>query len=110
MNIEFTKQKKEIVGFECRNAIASFPGSDIESFDIWYTEELPLDNPNEKTPFHRIPGVLLEFNTIMGNANMHMVAKSCEAARIPARIFDLPKNYKRVTKAEMETILNALLD
>jgi GLPGLI family protein len=110
MNIEFTKQTKEIIGFDCRKAIASFPDGSIESFDIWYTEELQLNKPNGNSPFKKIPGVLLEFNTIMGNANMHMVAKNCDVTRIPARVFDLPKNYKEVSKLEMETILNALLD
>jgi GLPGLI family protein len=110
MNIEFTRQTKEIIGFDCRKAVASFPDGDIESFDIWYTDELELDKPNGNSPFQKIPGVLLEFNTIMGNANMHMVAKSCDVSRIPARIFDLPKNYTQVSKLEMETILNALLD
>ncbi len=110
MDIEFTRQTKDIIGFECRKAIASFPEGHIESFDIWYTEDLQLDKPNGNTPFQKIPGVLLEFNTIMGNANMHMVARNCDVTRIPARIFELPKNYKRVSKAEIETILNALLD
>jgi len=110
MDIEFTRQTKEIIGFDCRKAIASFPDGGIESFDIWYTEELQLDKPNGNSPFQKIPGVLLEFNTIMGNANMHMVAESWDVTRIPARIFELPKNYTRVSKAEIETILNALLD
>jgi hypothetical protein len=94
MDIDFTKQTKEILGFGCKKAIASFPGDSIESFDIWYTEDMQL----------------LEFNTIMGNANMHMVATKYEVTRIPSRTFDLPKNYTRVSKPEMETILNALLD
>ena len=110
MDIEFTRQTKEIIGFDCRKAIASFPDGSIESFDIWYTEELQLNKPNGKSPFQKIPGVLLEFNTIMGNANMHMVAKRCDVTRIPARIFELPKNYTQVSKLEIETILNALLD
>ncbi len=110
MDIEFTRQTKEIIGFDCRKAIASFPDGGIESFDIWYTEELQLNKPNGKSPFQKIPGVLLEFNTIMGNANMHMVAKRCDVTRIPARIFELPKNYTQVSKLEIETILNALLD
>jgi GLPGLI family protein len=110
MNIEFTRQTKEIIGFDCKKAIASFPDGAIESFDIWYTDELQLEKPNGNSPFQKIPGVLLEFNTIMGNANMHMVARSCDVTRIPARIFDLPKNYTQVSKLEMETILNALLD
>ncbi len=110
MKIEFTRQSKEIIGFNCRKAIASFPDSNIKSFDIWYTEELQLDKPNGNSPFQEIPGVLLEFNTIMGNANMHMVAKNCDVTRIPARVFEFPKNYTPVSKLEIETILNALLD
>jgi GLPGLI family protein len=110
MDIEFTRQTKEIIGFDCKKAIASFPDGSIESFDIWYTEDLQLDKPNGNTPFRKIPGVLLEFNTIMGNANMHMVAMNCDVTRIPAKIFELPKNYKQVSKLEIETILNALLD
>jgi GLPGLI family protein len=110
MDIEFTRQTKEIIGFNCRKAIASFPEADIESFDIWYTEELQLDKPNGNSPFQKIPGVLLEFNTIMGNANMHMVALNFDVTRVPARVFDLPKNYTQVSKLEIETILNALLD
>jgi GLPGLI family protein len=110
MDIEFTRQTKEIIGFKCKKAIASFPNGGIEAFDIWYTEDLQLDKPNGNSPFQKIPGVLLEFNTIMGNANMHMVARNRNDARIPAKIFELPKNYTQVTKLEMETILNALLD
>jgi GLPGLI family protein len=110
MEIKFTRQTKEIIGFDCRRAIASFPDGDIDSFDIWYTDELKLDKPNGNSPFQEIPGVLLEFNTIMGNANMHMIASNCDITRIPPRIFELPKNYTEVNKAEMETILNALLD
>jgi GLPGLI family protein len=110
MDIEFTRQTKEILGLDCKKAIARFPDGSIESFDIWYTEEIHLDKPNGNSPFQKIPGVLLEFNTIMGNAHMHMVAKNWDVKRIPAKIFDLPKNYTEVSKLEMETILNALLD
>jgi hypothetical protein len=40
----------------------------------------------------------------MGNANMHMVARSCDVTRIPVRIFDLPKNYKQVSKFVDDTV------
>jgi GLPGLI family protein len=110
IDIKFTRQTKEIIGFHCKNAIASFPDDSIGSFDIWYTEELQIEKLNGNSPFDKIPGVPLEFNTIMGDANMHMVATSIDITRIPARVFDLPKNYKQISKLEMETILNALLD
>lgn len=110
MEIEFTRQSKEIIGFDCRKAVASFPDGSIESFDIWYTEDLELEKPNGNSPFEKIPGVLLEFNTIMGNTNMHMIAQNCDVTKIHAKVFDRPKNYTKVPKAEIETILNALLD
>jgi hypothetical protein len=110
MKLIYTDSIKDIVGFPCLNAIASFPEGGIESFDIWYTEELGIRNPNSNTPFSDIPGVLLEFNTLMGNANMHMVATAYEARHIPPKQFQPPRNYKPVSKAEIEKILNALMN
>ena len=110
MHLEFTDSTKEIAGLQCLKAIASFPDNGIESFDIWYTEELGLENPNINTPFEEIPGVLLEFNTLMGNTNMHMSATAFEARHIPQKKFLSPQNYRPVSKSEMESILNALLN
>jgi len=108
--MEFKERKKEIAGLHCMHVIASFPGNGIEPFDIWYTEELDLVNPNSNSPFIEIPGVLLEFNTFMGNANMHMLATSYDVQHIPQKQFQPPKEYRPVTKGEMESILNALMN
>jgi GLPGLI family protein len=110
MNLQYTDSTKEIVGLNCRHVVASFPENGIESFDIWYTEEIDVDNPNSNSPFNDIPGVLLEFNTLMGNANMHMIATSYNAQKIPQKLFQIPKNYREVTKAEIEGILETLMN
>ncbi len=110
MKLEYTDSTKQIAGLNCLHAIAKFPDNGIEAFDIWYTEELGLINPNNNTPFMDIPGVLLEFNTLMGNANMHMMATGYEARHIPPKHFQAPKNFKPVSKAEIEKILNALMN
>lgn len=110
MELEFTDSLKEIAGLKCRHAIARFPENGIEPFDIWYTREIGLNRPNGNTPFKDIPGVLLEFNTLMGNANMHMVATSYENQHIPRKQFQPPRNYSPVSKMEMESILNALMN
>lgn len=110
MRLEFTEQTKEIAGLQCNHAMASFPNNGIEPFDIWYTEELGIDNPNSNSPFHDIPGVLLEFNTLMGNANMHMTATSHSVQKISEKQFQLPKNYRPVSRTEIESILEALMN
>ena len=110
MQLEFTGKTTEIAGFPCKHALASFPGDGIESFDIWYTEEIPLNHPNGNSPFRDIPGVMLEFNTFLGNITMHVKATNYEAVGIQDSEFQSPKKYRPVTKAEMEKIINALLD
>jgi GLPGLI family protein len=109
MQLSFTDSIKDIAGLECMQAIASFPGNGIEPFNIWYTTELGLSNPNSNSPFREIPGVLLEFSTLMGNANMHMVATGFGPQHIPQKVFQPPKNFRPVSKDEMDRILNALM-
>ncbi len=110
MQLEFTDSVRQIAGLECRKAIASFPGNAINPFNIWYTEEIGLTNPNGNSPFREIPGVMLEFNTLMGNANMHMTATGYVPLHISQKQFQAPKNFRPVSKDEMDRILSALLD
>jgi GLPGLI family protein len=110
MVLTHTDSVKEIAGLPCRQAVASFPGNGIDPFNIWYTTEIALEDPNNNTPFSKIPGVMLEFNTLMGNANMHMIATDFTSQHIPQKHFQLPRNYRPVSKAEMESILEALMN
>ena len=110
MQLEYTDKTKEIAGLHCKHAMASFPHSGIEPFDIWYTEELDIANPNSNSPFNDVPGVLLEFHTLMGNANMHMIATSHSIQKIPPKQFQPPTNYRPVSKTEIENILDALMN
>jgi len=110
MQLEYTDKTKEITGLLCKHAMASFPHNGIEPFDIWYTEELEIANPNSNNPFNDVPGVLLEFNTLMGNANMHMIATSQTIKKIPPKHFQAPNNYRPVSKVEIERILEALMN
>ncbi len=110
MQLDYSDKTKEISGLMCKHARASFPDNGIEPFDIWYTEELGISDPNSNSPFNDIPGVLLEFNTLMGNANMHMIATSHSIQKIPLKHFQAPKNYRPVSKAEIDSILEALMN
>ena len=110
MLLEFTDRTKEVEGFECKHAMASFPDDHIEPFDIWYTEEIPLDHPNGNSPFRDVPGVMLEFNSLLGDVTIHMQATRYEAIQLNDKDFRPPQDYRPVTKAEMEKIIHALLD
>jgi GLPGLI family protein len=110
MVIEYTGNTKEVAGFLCEEAIASFPDSGSESFTIYYTTDLKIKKPNATSPYYQIPGVMMEFNTTLGNATMRIIAKNFKSVRIPDKEFSIPDGYHRVSKKEIENILHALME
>jgi GLPGLI family protein len=109
MKIEFSGNTKEVAGFHCEEAIASFPDSKTESFTIYYTNEIKVKKPNATSPYYQIPGVMMEFNTSMGDARMRVIAQVYKPVRIPDKEFSIPDGYRPVSKSEIENILHALM-
>ena len=110
MKIIYTDESKEILGFTGKKAIISFPDSSRDSFPIYYTTEISLKNPNIMNPYKEIPGVLLEFRANLGNSEIQMVAEKYSPEYLPDKEFHYPRNYREISKHEMEKIINALLE
>lgn len=110
MTITNTNETKEILGFIGRKAIISFPETNNESFPVYYTTEIKLKNPNISSPYKDIPGVLLEFRAILGQSEIQIIAENYYAEYLPDKEFHFPRNYKEISKHEMEKIINALLE
>lgn len=109
IEISFTDGTREIAGFKCKKAIAEFPDNDHPGFDIYYTEEIPIKNPNKNTPFEKIDGVLMEFQMKMDGLEMKLTADSYNAHEIPDEEFDIPTQYHPISKDKMQEIIAALL-
>jgi len=110
MKITFTDETKEIIGLTGKKAIVSFPGTDNDSFPIYYTTEINVKNPNITSPYKDIPGVLLEFRANLGQSEIHMIAEKYKTENLPDKEFHFPRNYREISKQDMERILNALLE
>lgn len=110
MTITYTDETKEILGFTGQKALISFPKSDNESFAIYYTTEIKVKNPNILNPYKEIPGVLLEFRANLGQSEINLVAENYYAENLPDKEFHFPRNYKEISRHEMEKIINALLE
>ncbi len=110
MKITFTDETKEIIGLTGKKAIVFFPGTDNDSFPIYYTTEINVKNPNITSPYKDIPGVLLEFRANLGQSEIHMVAEKYKPEYLPDKEFNFPRNYREISKQDMEKILNALLE
>jgi len=107
MRIAFTDQTKTIAGFECKHARVTFAENPERDFDLYYTTEIAIHEPNWCTPFHEIKGVLMEARVNRFNIDMHMVAKSVTRQRFDENEFKVTQSYQPITFEDMEDIFQS---
>jgi hypothetical protein len=97
-----------LVGILCQKASVT-DVSTRKSFDVFYTSNIDLQNPNANTPYQNIHGLLLQFGIQMKNLKMKLTAKKINQKEIDNDEFIIPTGYKRISKNQMEEIINTLL-
>ena len=101
-----TSKTTVICGFNCKNAEVSFPGRNDRVFEIWYTDEIDVKNPNAATPFSEIEGVLMSFFFLMGPSEMHFLAETVYKKDIPDKTFERREKYLRVSRQEIDNFIS----
>ncbi len=108
--LEFTNQTREILGYTCRRVIARVTddmGVEHES-DIYYTDEIPGEAFNFDSPYHEIPGLMLEYELRVGPLNIQYEAQSVRRRWIVGgRNFFVTRDYERVTYNELRQMLQS---
>jgi len=110
MTIEYGNEVKNICGYECKPAIISFPSSDMKSFTVYYTNEIPIKNPNSSNPYINIDGVLLEFHLNLSKVEMKLTAKSVSFKQISSKEFKNKSNFKKVPGEFITTVLDKIME
>lgn len=110
LQITFTDEKRIIAGLNCKKAMITFSDPSQSPFELYYTEDIKLKNPNKSNPFSVIDGVLIQFNIRMSNIEMQLVASKYKKENVSADIFDVPDNYKKVSRDKLSGVLNKLLE
>ena len=64
-------------------------------FEIWYTNEIKVKNPNASTPFSEIDGVLMSFFFFLGPAELHFDAETVYKKEIPDEAFERRNRFIR---------------
>ncbi len=109
--MEVTKTSKTLVlcGFKCKNAEVTFPYDRSKIYNIWYTDEIPVRNPNASTPFNQIDGVLLSFFFFIGRSEFHFEAQNVYKKDIPDETFDRKAKFKQVSKNDINKFINKMV-
>lgn len=103
-----TKQTKLIAGYKCKKAVAHYKGGNSPDFDIYYTQDLNIKNPNFANPYSMIDGVLMEYQMKKFGVEMKFTAKSVLKGDIDDSTFNLPQDYKAITNKEMNDLILGL--
>lgn len=107
MKITLTDSTKEIAGYLCNHARVTFEGDSAKDFDIFYTNDIGVQDPNWCTPFYEIKGVLMEATVNKFNIDMHMIATSVIPETYPEEDFIVTEKYDTITVQEMADIFQS---
>ena len=108
MDIVETDETKVIAGLNSKKAVIILPANG-QTFDIFYTNDIKLHNPNSTNPYRKIDGVLLEFELTMLHLKMRFTAEKFEPG-IEMPPPENPENIKTVSRDQMTQILNRLMN
>src|SRR6218665_1015732 len=101
-------EEKEILGLTAKKAIATSKADPKDIIEIWYTEEIGLENSNWFHPFHEIPGVLLEYSIDRYGTRMEFKAKSFDKKKVSDADLKLLLSKKDKSYNEYNLKLNEL--
>ena len=107
--INKTSKTSMICGFNCKNAEVTFPVDRSKIYQIWYTNEINIKNPNTATPFSQIDGVLMSFFFFLGPAELHFDAETVYKKQIPDEAFERRNRFMRVSRAEIDKFINKMI-
>jgi len=95
-----------ICGFTCKSADVTFPYDRSKKYQIWYTDEIRVKNPNAATPYSEIHGVLMKFFFRMNDAIMHFDAETVYKKEIADKVFERKDKYLRISKEDIADMLD----
>ncbi len=109
-NIEFdaTDQESEILGLKCKKTTATIPETGYK-YDLWYTDEIDIKNPNNSNPFKGIDGVLINFFFVMGDITVEFEADGIYIKQISDKSFEKGENYRRIDRKSMDDLIASMM-
>ncbi len=100
-DVEYGNQTKEIAGYSCKNATLKFKDGS-PSYDVWYTKDISIKDPNWSNAYYKIDGVLMDYKLKKYGLELHFVATSVSEATIDQSYFTIPAEYDPVKNSELE--------
>jgi GLPGLI family protein len=106
--IEKTNEVVNYKGYNCKKAIVHYKDTSNFSFEVLYTNDINISNPNANTPFDLIDGVMLKFSVKLHKYIMNISATSIKSEDISMDEFTAPSDYEKVPKRTIEDLISLI--
>ena len=110
MELNKTSKTSVICGYNCSNAEITFPADRRKIYNVWYTNEIKVQNSNMSTPFSEIEGVLMSFFFFMGKSELRFEAETVYKKDLPDKSFERRPKFKMISKENMDKIISDLVN
>ncbi len=110
IEIHKTSKTALICGFNCKNAEVTFPFDRSKVYNIWYTDEIHVKNPNASTPFSQIDGVLMSFFFFIGHSEFRFVAENVYRKQIPDYMFERKEKFLKVSRDDINKFIYKMIN
>jgi len=108
MQIELTKEEDKILDLDCKKAVVTIPDRDF-TYNVWYTRNIDIKNPNDSNPFKVIDGVLINFFFLMGDIIIEFEADGIYLKSISDKSFEKSDNFRRIDRQSMDDIIGSMM-
>jgi hypothetical protein len=107
-SIILTDETKVIAGLTAKKALIKSSNDNNPDFEVWYSDNFYLDNPNQNTPFNQIPGVLLEAEIVFKDVKFKFIADKITQKNVLNDVFQVPADYKITSISEIDELLSTV--
>lgn len=104
-----TQSTDTIAGLVCKKAIGVFDNVSLPEMEIWYTQEINLENPNWCTQFHSLNGVLMQYEVEQLGIRMRFKAISVQNLDSVEDKLKPEPGYESVSVDELQIELEQLV-
>lgn len=109
VDIEITpsNETKMIAGYKCKRAIAKIKGEEPVEYDIYYTNEINIENSNFSNPYFKLDGVLMEYRMKKFGLEMQFTATTVKKESIEDEAFIVPEGAEKISQDALKSKLQA---
>ena len=105
-----TNNTKTIAGYKCKKMWVIFTAVSLPNFELYYTTDISIKDPNWSLPYTSVDGVLMEYEMKRNGVIMKLTATSVTKTDIEDVVFSVPEEYEDVTIEFMEGELDKLFE